>query len=337
MLLSKFFRLPFGVSGDITAIPNDAQIDASVSYEEGYTYDYQRHLSDPLRKDVERDKQNSLFYEITRAIRQYQTEGFPEFIESADNDGSPYSYGFNAYVRYDAGSGYDIYRSIVNANTSLPTDDTKWERLRYGQFPSGSVLEYYGSTLPDGGWLWLNGQTIGSASSGGTARANADTLTLYTTLWTSIPNSLLPIQDSTGAATTRGASAAADFAANKRLPLPDKRGRVAAGKDDMGGISAAGRLTLERPQGVTGNVLGAFGGQQSHLLNTAEIPNHSHYIPSWRQANIDITGGHAAVGVDSGAGGGPQSDTAMISFGTGGDEMHNNIQPTIISNFIIKL
>lgn len=334
MLLSKFFRLPFGVSGDITAIPDDAQIDASVSYEEGYTYDYQRPLADPLRKDVERDKQNSLFYEITRAIRQYQTEGFPEFIEDIDNDGAPFAYGFNAYVRYDAGSGYDIYRSIVSANTSLPTDDTKWERLRFGQIPSGTVFETYNSTLEDG-YVWVNGQTIGSASSGATARANADTLTLYTILWNSLTNTVLPIQDSTGAATTRGASAAADFAANKRLPLPDKRGRIAAGKDDMGGISAAGRLTLERPQGVTGNVLGANGGEQAHNPTIAEMASHTHDLYTTLHYGRPSSGAPDS-GVPIQTTSYPDPTIAYNAL-TGGGEKFNVVQPTIISNFIIKL
>lgn len=76
---------------------------------------------------------------------------------------------------------------------------------------------------PESGWLWCNGQTIGDASSGATARANADTWDLFAIIWTDWANTEAPIQDSTGAASTRGAGAAADFAAHKRLPLPDIR------------------------------------------------------------------------------------------------------------------
>lgn len=68
------------------------------------------------------------------------------------------------------------------------------------------------------GWLLIDGRTVGNAASGGTARANADTAALFAELW-AFPAASVPIFDSTGAASTRGASAAADFAANKRIAL----------------------------------------------------------------------------------------------------------------------
>lgn len=71
------------------------------------------------------------------------------------------------------------------------------------------------------GCVLPNGGTIGSASSGATNRANADTADLFAFYWRITSNTDYPIQDSAGAASTRGASAAADFAANKRLPLPN--------------------------------------------------------------------------------------------------------------------
>jgi hypothetical protein len=88
--------------------------------------------------------------------------------------------------------------------------------------PVGALMTYMGTTAPSS-WLISNGSTIGNASSGGTSRANADTLNLFTLLWNSISNTDLPIQDSSGSASVRGASATADFNANKRLPLPDLR------------------------------------------------------------------------------------------------------------------
>lgn len=82
-----------------------------------------------------------------------------------------------------------------------------------------------------GKWLLVTTaiRTIGSATSGATARANADTSALFTLLWGALANTDLPIQDSTGAPSTRGASAAADFAANKRLPLPSFAGLTKIG------------------------------------------------------------------------------------------------------------
>lgn len=70
------------------------------------------------------------------------------------------------------------------------------------------------------GWLRLDGNSIGNAASGATARANGDTLPLYRRLWAEYDNTALPILDSGGAPAARGASADADFVAGKRLPLP---------------------------------------------------------------------------------------------------------------------
>jgi len=88
--------------------------------------------------------------------------------------------------------------------------------------PVGAVQAFARSTAP-AGWLSANGNTIGSASSGAT-NASADYSALFAVLWDNWSNTDLPILDSAGAASTRGASASADFSANKRLPLPDLRG-----------------------------------------------------------------------------------------------------------------
>lgn len=138
--------------------------------------------------------------------------------------------------------------------------------------PTGSVMDYVGVTAPNG-WVVLSGRTIGSASSGATERANADTASLYTLLWNNWSNTELPIEDSAGTPTTRGASASNDFAANKRLPLPDCRDRVRAGKGNMGG-SSAGRLTAA--SGVVGNTMGETGGTETHTLVSGEMPSHTH-------------------------------------------------------------
>lgn len=56
--------------------------------------------------------------------------------------------------------------------------------------------------------------------------------------------------------------------------LPDLRGQVCAGKDDMGG-TAASRLTTSG-SGVTGTKLGATGGAETVTLTTAQMPVHTH-------------------------------------------------------------
>jgi len=88
--------------------------------------------------------------------------------------------------------------------------------------PAGAVQAFARSTAP-AGWLAANGNTIGNASSNAT-HAAATYEALFTVLWDNWTNTALPILTSGGAASTRGADAATDFAANKRLPLPDLRG-----------------------------------------------------------------------------------------------------------------
>src|SRR5262249_55268975 len=52
--------------------------------------------------------------------------------------------------------------------------------------------------------------------------------------------------------------------------IPDLRGYMLAGKDDMGG-SAANRIT-NGGSGIIGTTLGATGGLETHTLTTAQLP-----------------------------------------------------------------
>lgn len=112
------------------------------------------------------------------------------------------------------------------------------------------------------GFVRANGRTIGSSTSGATERANADCLALFTFLYVADVN----LAVSGG----RGASAAADWAANKTIALPDFRGRALAGLDDMGS-TAAGRLTSTY-FGTSAIVLGAAGGDEKQTLTLAQLP-----------------------------------------------------------------
>lgn len=270
--------------------------------------------------------------------------------------------------------------SIKYLDASIPTS-----ALSGVTVPTGLVSAYALLTEPSG-WLFVSGKTIGNASSGGTARANADTQTLFEGLWAAYSNTELPIQDSTGAASTRGASASADYAANKRLPLLDARGRVLAALDNLGGtaanilqrsttISTTNASTAATVADATGLYIGMYvvstnvptgtyitdmtgtsitlsaaatatasgvaarfsivgdaqtagksGGEQGHIDVTKEMPVHNHTYE------------------DTKASGGIASNTGTASDGTvrntsdaGGGLPHNNVQPTLVLPFIIKL
>jgi microcystin-dependent protein len=125
----------------------------------------------------------------------------------------------------------------------------------------------------------------------------------------------------------RGANAAADFAAHKRITLPDARDRVIAGKGNMSG-SSADRLT-GLSGGVEGDTLGASGGAETHTLITNEMPAHNHTLS--RASGADHAGG---VGIQ---GSGAAETGTSNSSSTGGGAAHNNVQPTLILNKIVKL
>ena len=96
---------------------------------------------------------------------------------------------------------------------------------------------FHDGIAPPPGSIKANGETIGNAASGATNRANDDTLALFAHYWTTYNNTQRPIQTSAGTPTTRGDSAAADWAANKRMPVLEARGEWIRGWDDGRGVN----------------------------------------------------------------------------------------------------
>ena len=119
-------------------------------------------------------------------------------------------------------------------------------------------------TQPLAGYVRLNGRTIGSATSGATERANVDTQSLYEELW-QFANISVPAG--------KGASAAADFAANKPLTLPNCQGNSIFGMPDMGGTADAAFVALL--SGANTAEPGATGGADTVTLLQGNIPSYS--------------------------------------------------------------
>ncbi len=157
--------------------------------------------------------------------------------------------------------------------------------------PTGAVQGFRMKTAPSG-WVKENGGTIGNASSGATTRANADTLNLFTNQWNNFDNTERPIQTSAGAATTRGASAAADFAANKRFPLADSRSRFMRGADDGLGFDASLIVGVSQDDEIKSH---------THTGTTASSGSHTHGSTiSSGTGGSNITGGASnPIGTDT--------------------------------------
>lgn len=134
--MTKYFIEPFAENGDKIVIPDDLQPSGSVSYNQGFGFDYQRNLAtDPLAKPFPRQGFNGLIYDMTDALKQYQEHGFFDFITPAMNDGQPFNYSMGASVRYDmsdAQDGSDVrnFSSKINNNTTNPKESPEnWTEL----------------------------------------------------------------------------------------------------------------------------------------------------------------------------------------------------------------
>lgn len=204
-------------------------------------------------------------------------------------------------------SGF-VVRNVGEATSS--TDAVPLGQSLLNGTPIGSILDYTGSSAPDK-WMFPYGQALSRAS--------------YPEIFSVI-------------GTTYGAGDGATT-----FNLPDCRGFVIAGKDNMGGV-ASGRLF--NYFGAIANTIGGAFGQAFHVLTTGQMPRHSHSVtdPSHTHAipyqGVDNTNGTAAFRTVANVQGftAVQSSLTGVSIQqTGGDEAHNNTQPTLVMNKIIKV
>lgn len=190
-----------------------------------------------------------------------------------------------------------------------------------GGVPYGVCLEYYGSTAPVG-FAFPIGQLLNVA----------DNPKLFAAL-----------------GNVFGGDGVTTFG------LPDRRGRAAFGKDDMGG-AAAGRLTGQTG-GIDGTALGGVGGAETHSIAEAELPAHTH------SGSVNIDHQHDLVSAVTEVGGNSQyfsenynGDTtatwvagrntktrsgggtkAFTTAATGGGSAHNILPPGIVCNYIMRV
>ena len=183
----------------------------------------------------------------------------------------------------------------------------------------------------DDGWIMMNDGSISSAgyynAAGNLVKAhNASTFNLeplYKLLYNNFSNSILHIQTSAGVETTRN-TLSADWSAKKRMPLPKVFGRALAG-------AGAG-------SGLTSRTLGATTGAETVTLTAAQLANHTHSI------TLKLTHGRDGSNVPDARfcnGDAYSNDTRTATTTTagssGGNQGHNNMQPTVFLNVMVKL
>lgn len=137
--------------------------------------------------------------------------------------------------------------------------------------PTGTVVAFAGSTAP-AGWLLCDGGSTGVLR------------TTYSALFAVI-------------GTTYGAGDG-----STTFNVPDLRGRVATGKDNMGGTTAS-RVTTAI-SGVDGLTLGAVGGNQSLHGHTHVQDQHTHLQASHGHTQSNHSHGNSLTGTTTFAGAG---------------------------------
>jgi hypothetical protein len=228
-------------------------------------------------------------------------------------------------------------------------------------FDTGDMMWTLGSGARDG-WVRANGRSIGNSASGATERANSDTSALFTFLWTYVSDTWAPVSGG------RGASAAADFAANKRITIPSMQGRVPAGADDMGATAAgvlSGKTTVGESTGAETTVI-ASSAMPSHThgpgtlatsthahtataSNTAHSHNYKIYASQisvssgatatdvWRQSEDTTTSATSVAVSVTVAGTSALTVTSGVTAATGSGGVITITQPYRIGTFYIKL
>lgn len=175
--------------------------------------------------------------------------------------------------------------------------------------PVGKVDDYAGSS-PPATWMFCYGQAISRST--------------YADLFSAI-------------GTNYGAGDG-----STTFNLPDLRGRVIAGRDNMGGVDS-GRLSSTF--GDFARVLNGAFGAAVHLLTTGQMPSHTHGV---NDPGHSHGAGYAIAALAGSNAKAPSAlldnvdQTQVIGTGisiqsTGGFEAHNNTQPTMIMNKIIKV
>lgn len=180
--------------------------------------------------------------------------------------------------------------------------------------PLGSCIPYFGSTAPNSFFVLPYGQAISR--------------TTYASLFSLI-------------STTYGVGDG-----STTFNIPDIRGRVIAGKDDMGGTSA-NRLT-DADDGLNGDTLGDTGGGETQTLVTGNLPA---YTPAGSVAvtvtTENVLSGGVSDNYTSVAGTGTWNTPtrgSLSATGTftgtaqgGTSTAFGIVQPTIIGNFIMRV
>lgn len=223
--------------------------------------------------------------------------------------------GLDHAIKMDFTSDTNIPTGAIRYNTGKVAFESYSGSAWVRAFPAaGTISQGLFSSAPSG-HLLLRGGTIGSASSGATILASANAEDLFTNLWNNSTNTELPVSSG------RGASAAADFAANKTITLPDFRGRVGLG------VAASG----------TGSTRAGTGGAIDHvhtIAHTHDLQNHTHTVANHTHTvyghyhTVNGSGADITLSTSSSTTG-SHTHTFLPKYGNNTNHAHNSNPGTV--------
>lgn len=182
----------------------------------------------------------------------------------------------------------------------------------------GEVRQWSGLTLPTqakyGKWVWADGSVYSMAT---------------------YPEAAAAIDDAWN--TFAGAS----FPGTGLFRVPDMRGVVAAGMDQMPGGARANRVTRSVAITIAGKT-----GEEVHIITVPELAQHSHVITDPGHAHTSKSYTSSGALASTFTRGGPAttavgdinpSTTDITIQNTGSNNAHENMQPTVFVTYIVKL
>lgn len=256
---------------------------------------------------------NNALREILSHLREFADGTSGINVLSLIDDDDSHAIKFQGPSSITANTTFTLPDGDGSADQYLKTDGSgtlAWVSPSSFSLPAGLVFPYAGTSAPSG-YLLCDGSAVSRST--------------YSALFTAV-------------ATTYGTGDG-----SSTFNVPDLRGRVVAGKDDMGG-SAASRITSSQSNSddpITGATLGDTGGDEVQDLTETHLPAHTHSDGSFAVSTTILTsssgdGSTHLLRTDGANTTSLSLDVTGTSGSTGSGTAVNNMQPTIILNYIIS-